>query len=450
MNIVIVGEGKIGSTLTEYLSKEEHDIVIIDNNAKKVDEIVNSFDVMGICGNGASYDIQMEAGVNKARLFISATSSDELNILSCLIARRIGARHAIARVRNPDYLKQMNFMKEELALSMLVNPEFEAANEIARVIRFPSAIKIDSFAKGRVELAEIKINEGNPLVGQPVHYIHTQYNVKILVCAVQRGDEVIIPNGSFVLHCGDKIHITSSRSEIISFMKLLGMYKQRLKNVMIIGGGKIAYYLTGQLLESGFNVKIIENDEKRCLELSDKLPKAHIINGDGTDQEVLFEEGIGQTDALVSLTGIDEENIIISMFANTIGVKKVITKINRISFDMLNSIGLETVISPKLIASNKILRYVRALQNLGSGSIQTLYKIVNGKAEAMEFNVTEESKCIGIPFKDLKLKKDLLIGCIIRNNKLIFPGGNDMLSPKDNVMVVTANNILKDLDDILL
>lgn len=450
MNVVIVGLGKIGATITEYLANTGHNITVIDNNAKVIEQVVNDADVMGICGNGASYTVQLEAGVNKAKLFIAVTASDELNILSCLIAKKAGAENTIARVRNPEYAKQVTFMKEELGLNMLVNPEFEAANEIARVLHFPSAIKIDSFAKGRVELAEVKINEGNPLIGEPISMIHAHFAVRVLICAVQRGEEVVIPRGDFVLQAGDKIHITASRSELSSFMKKLGVYKQRLKKVMIVGGGRIAYYLTKQLLESGQSVKIIEQDEARCLHLSEMLPKAEVICGDGADQDVLLEEGLEQADAVVSLTGIDEENIIISMFANTKGVDKVITKINRISFDMLSSVGLETVISPKQVSANKIVRYVRALENSGTSSMLTLYRLVGGAVEASEFAVVEGLKCIGIPFKDLKLKKNLLIGCIIRNNKLIFPGGNDMLQPKDSVIVVTTNQNLQDLDDILL
>lgn len=450
MDIVIIGEGKIGATLTEQLSKEGHNITVIDNNPKRVEEIVNLYDVMGLCGNGASYDIQMEAGVNKARLFISASSSDELNILSCLIAKKIGARHTIARVRSPEYSRQMTFMKEELGISMLVNPEYEAANEISRVLRFPSAIKIDSFAKGRVDLAEVKLNAGNPLDGLPVSAIHTKYQVRVLICAVQRGDAAIIPNGEFVLQSGDKIHITASRQELSSFLKMLGIYKQRLKNVMIVGGGKIAFYLTQQLIEAGYYVKIIENNEKRCIELSELLPKAQIIWGDGTDQDILLEEGLEQTDALVSLTGIDEENIIISMFANTKQVDKIVTKVNRISYDILNSIGLETVVSPKLVASSRILRYVRDKQHSGNSSMQTLYKLVGGKAEAMEFNVTEESKCADIPFKQIQFRKEVLVACIIRGNKVIFPGGEDRLLPKDTVIIVTAKSGIQELDDILL
>ncbi len=449
MNIVIVGLGKIGTTLTKYLAEGNHDVTVIDSNAKVVEAVVDEADVMGISGTGASYDVLMEAGANKAKLFIAMTGSDEMNILSCLIAKKMGAKHTIARVRNPEYSKQLNFMRDELGISMLVNPEYEAANEMARILHFPSAIKIDSFAKGRVELAEVKIKEGNPLIGEPISAVHSKYQVRVLICAVQRGEEVVIPRGDFVLQLGDKIHITASRSELSTFMKKLGIYKQRMKKVMVVGGGKIGYYLTKQLLESGQDVKLIERDEKRCLHLSEMLPKAEIICGDGADQDVLLEEGLEQADALVSLTGIDEENIIISMFANIKGVAKVVTKINRVSFDMLSSVGLETVISPKQVSANKIVRYVRALENSGNSSMLTLYRLVNGAVEAAEFEVVEGLKCVNIPFKDIRLKKNILIGCIIRNNKPIYPGGNDMLLAGDRVVIVTTQN-LQDLDDILL
>ena len=449
MNIVIVGLGKIGTTLTKYLAEGNHDVTVIDSNAKVVEAVVDEADVMGISGTGASYDVLMEAGANKAKLFIAMTGSDEMNILSCLIAKKMGAEHTIARVRNPEYSKQLTFMRDELGINMLVNPEYETAYEIARILHFPSALKIESFAKGRVELAEIKIKEGNPLIGEPISIVHSKFQVRVLICAVQRGEEVVIPRGDFVVQEGDKIHITASRTELANFMKKLGIYKQRMKKVMVVGGGKIGYYLTKQLLEAGHDVKLIEKDEKRCAHLSENLPKAEVIYGDGADQEVLLEEGLEQADALVSLTGIDEENIIISMFANIKKVAKVVTKINRVSVDMLNSVGLESVISPKQVSANGVVRYVRALESSGTGSMLTLYRLVDGAVEAAEFEVVEGLDCIGIPFKDIRLKKNLLIGSIIRNNKVIFPGGNDMLLPGDRVVIVTTQN-LQELDDILL
>lgn len=449
MYIVIVGDGKVGALLTEYLSGEGHDVVVIDSNPKVVESAVNSYDVMGICGNGASYQVQKEAGVQKARLFIAVTSSDELNILACLTAQRIGARHTIARVRNPEYTRQLTFMREELGLSMTVNPEYEAATEIFRVLRFPSAIKLDTFAKGMLDLAEVNIGEGSILDGTPLYALHDKFKVNVLVCAVLREDNVFIPSGDFILREGDKIHVSGARNELAAFFKLLGIYKHRVKDVIVVGGGKIGYYLAQQLLESGRDVTVIEQDEERCQELSELLPKASIINGDGTDQEVLAEQGIDKCDACVALTGIDEENIIISMYAQSLQVNKVVTKINRISYDMLGSIGLETVISPKSISANKIVRYVRALHNSEGRSMQTLYKFLNNQAEALEFIVTEEAGVTGVPLKDMRLKKNLLIAGIIRQNKIIFPRGNDCLEEGDSVIVVTAGRFMSNLSEIL-
>lgn len=449
MKIVIVGDGKVGSHLVKHLSAEGHDITVIDKNSRIVANTVNNYDVLGICGNGANFEIQKEAGVDKARLLIAATSSDELNVMCCMIAKKVGAHHTIARVRNPEYSKQLHFLREELGLSMAVNPEFEAANEISRVLRFPSAIKIDSFSKGRVELAEIKIGENNPLINLPVSDIYKNYKVEILVCAVQRNDDVYIPGGDFVLNKGDKISITASRKQLSSFMKQIGMYKQSVKKTMIIGGGKIGYYLALQLLEIGFKVKIIEVNQERCEELSRNLPKAEIICADGTDEEVLRENGVEEQDAVVCLTKIDEENIITSLYVSTLGVRKTVTKVNRISQKMLSDIGVESVISPKNLAANRIIRYVRALSNSEGSSVQTMYDLVGGKVEALEFHIDKPKEYTSIPFKDLSMKKNILICGLIRNNKLIFPRGEDSMEVGDNVIVVTSNSRINSLSDIL-
>lgn len=450
MHIIVIGGGKVGITLIEHLAKEGHDIVLIDNDPKVVESIINQFDIMAICGNGATCGILTEAGVAKTNLVISVTHSDELNILCCMVAKRMGARHTIARVRNPDYASQLYFMRNELGLSMMINPEFEAANEISRILRFPSAIKLDTFAKGRVELVEIKIAAGSPLSGMPLRALHGKYHVQVLVCAVQRGDEVFIPTGDFVLQEGDKIHITASHAELAAFFKELGIFKNKVKTVLIIGGGKIAFYLARQLCEMGMKVKIIEQDKQRCVELSEMLPKAMILQGDGTDQSLLLEEGLQQVDALVALTGIDEENIIVSIYACLKQVDKVVTKVNRNSFtDILESIGLESVIAPKNITANNIVRYVRAKQNSVGSSVQTLYKLVNDKVEALEFIVSDNSLLIGKTLKDLQLKDNLLVASIIRRGKLIFPRGSDTIEANDSVVVVTTNQFLRDLRDIL-
>ena len=450
MKIIIVGDGKVGATLTEHLSKEGHDVVVIDQDPQVVEEMVNQYDVMGISGNGASYSVLMEAGANKANLLIAATSSDELNILSCMVSKKIGARHTIARVRNPEYSQQLVFLREELGLSMVVNPEMETATEICRALRFPSALNMETFARGRVELAEIKVQPDSILNGQPLFSLPDRLRVKILVCAVQRDGEIVIPDGNFVIQTGDKIHVTASHAELAAFFKVMGIYKQKARSVLIIGGGKIAHYLALQLLDAGMQVKIIEHDRQRCHELSDWLPKATVIHGDGTDQSLLLQEGIDTVDAVVSLTGMDEENILISMYAQTQKADKVVTKINRLSFlDMLGNMGLDTIVSPKTIAANRIIRYVRAMHNSDGSSVQTLYKLVGGQVEALEFVVSENAKFTGIPLKDLKTKQNVLIACIIRGGKPIIPQGSDTMEPRDAVIVVTANQYLRDLSDIL-
>ncbi|MGN0539570.1 MAG: Trk system potassium transporter TrkA [Candidatus Fimenecus sp.] len=449
MNIVIVGDGKVGATLVEHLSQEGHDIVVIDRDAKIVEQMVNSYDVMGICGNGASYDVQMEAGVSSARLFIAATSSDELNILCCLIAKKVGAHHTIARVRNPDYLKQLPFIKEELGLSMIVNPEYDAANEIAKVLRFPNAINIETFSRGNVDLAELKINDGNPLCDMALTDIFGAFKTKILICAVQRKSDVFIPRGDFVLKSGDKIHITAPRGELVRFMKKLGIYKHRTKDIMIIGGGKMGYYLARQLSESGgYNVKIIEIDRERCEKLCTLLPDVNIINGDGTDRGILYEQGIESQDAFVALTTIDEENIISSMYAASLGISKTVAKVNRVSYQVLESIGMDSAFSSKAIAANRIIGYVRALENSGESSVQTLYKLVGGQVEALEFKITADFKNIGIPLKELDINNDTLIASIIRDNHVIFPDGNDSIEMGDSVIIVSKSKQFRSINQI--
>ncbi len=451
MHIIIVGLGKLGVTMTKQLAAEGHSITVVDTNNEKVTSLVDTYDVMGVWGNGATCETLETAGASKAKLIIASTASDEVNILCCLIAKRMGTENTIARVRNPDYAAQMQFLRNELGLSMIVNPEFETANEISRIIRFPSAANLDSFARGKIEIARVRIHSDNIFCNMPIHEIRKKCKAKVLICAVQRDDDVYIPSGDFVLRCDDNISITGTRAEISHFMKQTGVYKQKIKNVMIIGGGRIAYYLAKLLSDTGRNIKLIEQSDARCYELTDVLPDVTVIHGDGTDQDILDEQGLERQDALVSLTGIDEENIIVSMYAESKGINKVITKVNRHSYSILNDIGLETVVSPQIVAGNLVTRYVRALHNsAGNSRIQTLYKLVGGKVEAAEFIVPEDAGYENIPFKDLNLLPNLLIGCIIRNGKIIFPGGDDVMKANDSVIVVTAGRIIEDLHDIFV
>lgn len=449
MYIIIVGMGKLGTTLTKQLVAEGHDIVAVDLRRDRVTSVVDTYDVMGICGNGATCEILEEAGAAKAKLVIAATASDEMNILTCLIANHMGTEHTIARVRNPDYANQHQFMRDELGINMLVNPEYETANEISRIIRFPSAANLDSFARGKVEIARLRIHSDNIICDTPLYDLKKKIKAKVIVCAVQRDNEVYIPGGNFVFKGDDVISITGTRSEISNFMKQSGVYKQKIKNVMIIGGGRIGYYLSKLLSGTARNIKLIEHDESKAYSLSEMLPEITVINGDGTDQDILDEQHLENQDALVALTGIDEENIIVSMYAESKGVNKVITKVNRHSYSILNDIGLETVVSPQIVASNLVTRYVRALHNsAGNAQVQTLYKLVEGKVEALEFIVPDNFDYIDVPFKELNLLPNLLIGCIIRKGKPIFPGGDDVMKAGDSVIVVTANRIVEDLHDI--
>ncbi len=447
MKIIIVGAGKIGLTVAASLSDEGHSITVIDRSREAVDRAVASCDVMGLVGNGAICDTQLEAGADGAELLIATTSSDELNILCCLVARRIGVGYTIARVRNPEYSAQSSMFTDDLGVSMTVNPEYDAATEISQILRFPAANHVDMFARGRVELAELKIPDDSELVGKRLSEIHGN---NVLICAVRRGDEVFIPDGSFKLEAEDVIHVSGKRGDISEFTKLIGRYQNRIRVVMIVGGGKICFYLARQLAEWGIRTKIIEKDPARCNELSAVLDSKYteVVLGDGTVQAVLNEQGVSNRDAFVALTGIDEENIIISMYARASGSGKVITKINRLQSELLSTFGLDSVISPKTIAATRIIAFARAIQSSGDGAL-TLYRLMDGKVEALEFKADEHNKCIFKCFKDMRLKSDLLVAAIIRKNKVIYPCGSDVIQPSDQVVVVTSHHDIYTLDDIL-
>ncbi len=451
MRIVIIGAGKIGEAIVKHVSNEEHEVVIIDNNPDVIEKMVNKYDVMGICGSGVSYEIQANAGVEKSDLVIAVTASDERNMLACLVAKTMGVSRTIARVRDYNYTKQIHLMKDALGISLTINPELESSNEIMRIINFPEALKVDTFAKGNADLIELYIPEGNPLVGQPLYSIASKYQVKALVCAVCRGNEVFIPSGSFVLQAKDKIHVTASRDNARTLISKLGLSETKMKEILIIGGGRIAMYLGAELLKNRYRVKIIERDLTRCEELSQVLKDATIIHGDGSDQNLLAEEGIVQSDVVVCITGIDEENIIISMYANKLNVKKVITKVNKPSFaGLLESIEMASVISPQEIAASQIVRYIRASENSRGNNIKTLYKLVNNQVEAIEFSATKSSKVLNVSLKNMKIKPNMLIAGIVRDNEVIIPNGDSMILNGDSVIVVTTSHALNDLDEILV
>ena len=450
MQIIIVGCGNVGATLTEQLSKEGHNITVIDVDGQRVETVANQFDVMGVAGNGASFSVQNEAGIAEADLMIAVTTSDELNMLSCLIARKAGGCSTIARIRNPIYNKEIAFIKKELGLSMVINPEYAAACEIARLLKFPSAIKVDTFAKGRVELLKCKINEGSVLHGRPLTYLSSGLRCEVLICTVQRGDEVFIPDGNFVLQEKDVISVVASSRKANDFFKKIGMATNRIKTCMIIGGGETTYYLAKQLLSMGIGIKIIEQNKERCNELSELLPQAMVIHGDGTERNLLQEEGLPKVHSFVSWTSMDEENIMLSLYAKSISNAKTITKVHRIDYDkIIDSLDLGSVLYPKNITADYILQYVRAIQNSIGSNVETLYQLIEGKVEALEFRVNEQSRLVGIPLKELQLKDNLLIACINRKGVVITPGGQDSIQMGDTVVVVTTNQGFNDLKDIL-
>ncbi|MCI9048976.1 MAG: Trk system potassium transporter TrkA [Coprobacillus sp.] len=450
MYIVVVGLGKVGQLLTQYLSKEGHDVVVVDHNRQKVEDIVNQYDVLGICGNGANNDILIEAGVEKADAVISVTTSDELNILSGLICKRLGARYTIARVRNPDYSRQKDFLRNDLGFSMIINPEAEAANEIRRMITFSSAMKVDTFAKGKVELIELKIFEGIQLVHLKLSDLSSVTRSSVLICAVKRGQEVIIPNGDFVIEQNDHLYVTGSHKDLARFCLDVGFLSKKIKNVVIIGGSKIAFYLIRQLSVLGIKTKIIEHNHQRCVELSQKIPYTTIIEADGSNHDILLEEGIQKSDALVSLTGLDEENIILALLGKQLGVKKSIAKVNRMSLGhMLDKMDIDNIVDPKSIIASQIIGYLRAKDNNDeSTSVQTLYKIVNDEVEALEFVVNEKTRYIHKPLKNIHIKNHILIAGILRNNEMIVPKGDDTLEIGDRVIIVTIDSLIKKLNDI--
>ena len=451
MKIIIVGCGKVGTTLAEQLNRENHDITLIDTNEEAIQNISDSADVMGVTGNGAVYQVQMEAGIQDADLLIATTNSDELNMLCCLIAKKAGNCHTIARIRNPEYSSEIRYIREELNLSLAINPELAAAREIARLLRFPSAIKIEPFAKGRIELLKFLIPEHSLLNDMRVMDVVNRLKSNVLICVVERGNDVVIPDGNFVMKKGDKISFIASHQGSADFFKKAGVDNNIVKSAMFVGGGKLTHYLCRLLEDTKIKIKIIERDEERCRQLSELLPKAMIIHGDGTDEQLLLEEGIRQTEAFASLTGFDEENFMLSLYASSQSKAKLITKVNKIAFEnVINSLNLGSLIQPKMLTAEIILQYVRAMQNsMGSSNIETLYKIAADKAEALEFRVKEGSPVLGIPLEKLKLIDNLLVACINRGGTIITPRGKDTVEAGDTVIVVTTHTGLNDLTDIL-
>ena len=452
MRIVVVGLGKVGRALTAQLTAENNDIVVIDQNPELIEDIVNIYDVRGVPGNGGCYEVQAEAFEGGADLLIAATDSDEINILACLVAKKLNTRHTIARIRNPEYEKQLRFMRQELGLSMVINPEKATAREIARVLRFPNALKLEQFSKQRFELVEYRLTEGNPLTGLQLSDLYSNMRVKMLICAVARGKQITIPTGSFTLEEGDTIYLMATPQELEQFFRRLGIFKERANNVMVVGASRMAYYLVKELSEMNMHVTVIDNNPARCQDMSEKIPRALIIQGDGTDSELLAEEGIADMDAFVALTGLDETNIILAMYASQLNHCKVVAKINRKSFaDVVTERGLvDSLVSTGAVTTELIVQYVRAMQNSQATNVRTLHRLVGGKVEALEFGVTADVPFAGVPLRDLNLRKNILVAGIIRENgKTIIPSGNDSFCAGDDVIIVTTNTDLTDLRDIM-
>ena len=451
MKIVIIGDGKVGYKLAKQLSSEKYDIILIDNNEEKLRKSIERMDVFCVAGEGGSVEVQQRADVPHADLVIACTSTDECNMLSCLIARRLGARHTIARVRNPIYYKQIDFLKKDLHLSMVVNPELIVAGDITRLLLFPDASKVETCVKGRVELVEFPIHCGK-LEGLSLSELYARFQVQVLVCAVESGETVLIPDGDYILKAGDKLHIAASHQNMEQFFKKIALRKEKIKNAMICGGGRVAYYLASQLCNLGMNVKIIERNRERCEELCELLPQATIINGDATEHDLLIEEGIEKTDAFIALTGMDEENIIMSLFASKQSVSKVIVKINEDRRAMMiDELGLDSIVSAKTATADAILGYVRARRNSQcSANVETMYQLLDGRVEALEFIIKSENAYTGVPLKDLNLKVNNIIACIARGRKIIIPNGDDSIQVGDSVVIITMTKQIRDLDDILV
>lgn len=450
MKIIIAGAGKIGHSVAGILSDEGHDITVIDRDPEIISLLSNGLDVICVEGNATNPETLLEAGAAHADLLMAATEQDEVNMVCGISARKLGTKHVIARIRDPEYLSQTGFLRDALGLSVIVNPEYECAKEISRILRFPSAVRVDAFSKGNVEIIEHRIRDGSKLDGMQLKMLPRQFGARVLVGVVERGGEAMIPNGEFTLHGGDKLSVTGTANELRRFFIAAGQYQRPVRKVMIMGGGRIAVYLAKMLLESGMTVTIVERRRERCDLLGDLVPGAHIVCGDATRSDVLLEDGLTSADAFVALTGDDGDNIITSMYVKSCAVGKIVTKVNRAHFsDILESSGLDSIVTPKEIVSQQLARYVRAMSNSMGSSMETLYRLADGKVEALEFKVREDSACINIPLKDLRLKPNILISAIIRGNRSIIPGGDTKILPGDHAIIVTAAGRLKDIDSIV-
>lgn len=452
MKIIIIGCGNVGKALTEQLSQEGHNIVVVDIKPELVQAVSNTYDVLGVVGNGTSYHVLLDAGIEQADLVIAVAGSDELNLLCCVVAKKAGNCHLIARVSNPVYRDEIDFIRKEMGISMIVNPDLAVANAVARLIKYPSAIEIASFAKDRIEMMKIQVTAESNLCNCCLKDIKERVGTKILVCMVEREDEVTIPNGNFVLQERDLIYVVTSARDAYLFLQKINMYSQPVHTTMIVGGGQSTVYLAEQLCSMGIEVKIIENNPNRCVELCEMLPQAVVINGDGTDRDLLTEEEVEQTGAFIAWTNIDEENIMLSLYVKSVSNAKLVTNIHRVNYDkIIKNMDLGSIIYPKDITAEYIIRYIRAMQNSLGSNVETLYRLVENRVEALEFIVKDDAtSIINIPLSQLNLKDNVLICCIQHKGKVITPKGTDVIMPGDSVVVMTTIMGLRDIHDILI
>lgn len=452
MKIIIIGNGKVGYTLAKQLSVEDHELVLIDNNADALRTADATLDILCLIGSGASIQVLREAQVKDADLVIAVTGSDELNIVCCLIAKKLGARHTVARIRSPEYFKEANLLKREIGLNMIINPEYAAAQEISRLLRVPSAFSVETFARGLVEMIGFPIAESDGLAGLSLFEYNRKHpnNGGVLMCAAIRGDEVFVPNGRFVPQVGDKAYMIGSQREIARFFHDLGRDSGRIKDITVLGGSRIATYLTWAVEKADMQVRIIEQDKEKCQTLAGKLPKAMIIEGDGTSSEVIEEESLLNTDAFIALTNRDEENLLMAMTAQRHGVKKVIAKMTRPNYiEMIREFGVDSIISPKDITANQISAHARAMARSQGSAVENLYKLLGGAIEAVEFTATATTRFLDTPLKDLRLKPGLLVAAIARDTQTIIPDGSTCIHAGDKVIVMAKSLFLQDLDEIL-
>ena len=449
MKIIIVGIGKLGEYLAKSLVRDGNEVTLIDLNFNKTKDVINNEDVNYICGNGLDSDVLLEAGIADANLLISVTNKDEQNVMCCLLGKTLGCKHTIARIRTPEYSNSMSILKEKLGLSMVINPELLTAAKIARALSTPSAVDETTFFKGRIQVVTLKVKEDSNLIGETLNSLSKKFD-QLIICAIERDNETIIPQRDTTFQVNDKVHITGSNKFINKFLTYANLIKRKVKKVMICGGSDTAIYLTNILISMGISVRIIEVDEQRCKVLSEKLPEALIINGDMSDQNVLYEEGLEEIDAIITLTSIDEENIVCSMFASMNNVPKIITKINHIQLDgVVEKANIDTVITPHKIANNQIVQYVRAKNHGEKSSCEAIYKFDDDTFEMLEYKIEEDFKGIGKKIKDMKIKDGIIIVAILRGKKVIFPNGSHEILEKDTIVVIDKNDTVREINDIM-